>query len=204
MIEWSIDAAREAGIFSRIIVSTDDAEIAQVARNAGADVPFMRTSELADDHTPTVPVIADAVTRLGLEGTTPVCCLYATAPFVRPQDLLAGQTLLLETMPDFVATTTTFAFPIQRALGKDDGEFLSMLDPAQSQRRSQDLQETWHDAGQFYWGYAATWIRPDSRIFEARTLGLCLPRHRVQDIDTTEDWARAELLMQVMQRTHAD
>jgi len=198
MIAWPIRAAIDSGCFERIIVSTDDDEIAEVAERYGAEVPFRRDAELADDHTPTVPVIADAINRLDVQRRTPVCCLYSTSPFVTSADLREGLERLENTNAPFVLSVTNFAFPIQRALRRDVSGKVEMFDAAQMQTRSQDLEEAWHDAGQFYWGYAESWAS-GSGIFESGAHGLKLPRHRVQDIDTEEDWRQAELKMRALQ-----
>jgi N-acylneuraminate cytidylyltransferase len=198
MIAWPIQAAIVSGCFDRIIVSTDDDEIAEVAEGCGVEVPFLRSTELADDYTPTVPVIADAITRLDILDQTAVCCLYATSPFVEPNDLRAGLTRLKETEAPFVLSVTTYAFPIQRALRRDTYGRVEMFDPAQMQTRSQDLEEAWHDAGQFYWGRAKSWTNVRG-IFDTGAHGLPLPRHRVLDIDTEEDWLQAEGIMQILQ-----
>ena len=198
MIAWPVRAAMDSGCFDRIVVSTDDDEIARVAQEAGAEVPFLRSAELADDHTQTVPVIADAIARLGVQDQTPVCCLYATSPFVAAADLHAGLAQLTETGAPFVLCMTTYAFPIHRALRRDASGRVEMFDPAHMQTRSQDREEAWHDAGQFSWGRAESWTSGRG-IFEAGAQGLALPRHRVQDIDTEEDWQRAELIMRALQ-----
>ena len=198
MIAWPIRAAIESGCFDRGVVSTDDAEIADVAETCGAEAPFRRAAELADDLTPTVPVIADAVTRLGVADRTPVCCLYATSPLVDATDLRKGLDRLEDTDARFVLSVTTYAFPIQRALRRDASGRVEMLDPAQMQTRSQDLEEAWHDAGQFYWGRVESWTGGGG-IFDAGAQGLALPRYRVQDIDTQEDWQRAEWTMRALQ-----
>ncbi|RZP19216.1 MAG: pseudaminic acid cytidylyltransferase [Erythrobacter sp.] len=201
MIAWSISAAKEAGCFERVVVSTDDDRVASVALAEGAEVPFLREPALADDHTPTRPVIADAADKLGLSANTPVCCLYATAPFVASDDLKRGLTVLQERTARFVVTVTTFPFPIQRALRRSATGAIEMMMPEHCITRSQDLEEGWHDAGQFYWAYAESWRDPGGEIFSPGAHGLALPRHRVQDIDTQEDWARAEVLMQALQAT---
>lgn len=202
IITWPIKAAIDSGCFDRIIVSTDDDEIAEMAESYGAEAPFRRDRELADDHTPTVPVIADAIKRINIPDQTPVCCLYATSPFVTPTDLRAGLALLKETGAPFVLSVATYAFPIQRALRRDISGKVEMFDPSQMQTRSQDLEEAWHDAGQFYWGLTQSWISGRG-IFELGAQGLALPRHRVQDIDTEEDWQRAERMMQVLKADRA-
>ena len=198
MIAWPVQAAIDSGCFDRIVVSTDDDEIAAVAEGCGAEAPFRRGAELADDHTPTAPVIGDAIKRLNIAEQTPVCCLYATSPFVTPDDLNAGLDRLEETGAPFVISVTRYAFPIQRALRRDTSGKVKMLDPAQMQTRSQDLEDAWHDAGRFYWGRAASWTSGQG-IFVAGAQGLPLPRHRVEDIDTDEDWKRAELTMRALQ-----
>ena len=193
MIGWSIRAAQAADIFARIVVSTDDAGIAEIARAEGAEVPFLRPAALSDDHSPTVPVIAHAVAALGLPPDAPVCCLYATAPLVTPEDLRAGLAALALGNAAYVVSVTRFGFPIQRALSRDAAGNLAMLHPEHMQTRSQDLPEAWHDAGQFYFARAATWAA-QTPVFGPGAVGLPLPGHRVQDIDTPEDWTRAECL----------
>lgn len=197
MIGWSIRAALATEIFDRVVVSTDDTGIAEVAEGEGAEVPFLRAEDLSGDLTPTVPVIADAVTRLDLAPDVPVCCLYATAPFVTPDALAEGHAMLARTGATYVFSVTTFPFPIQRALRRADNGAVEMLHPSTMMTRSQDLEECWHDAGQFYWALAATW-RGQKGIFAPGAHGLPVPRHRVQDIDTEEDWARAEYMMQAI------
>ena len=200
MIAWSIRAAADSGCFDRIVVSTDDAEIAEVAIRHGAEVPFMRPRELADDHTGTVPVIAHAV-RWHAAHAPPaaqVCCIYATAPFLQPADLRRGLQVLTDTGTDFAFSVTRYAFPIQRAIRVDDRQRVEMFHPDQFNTRSQDLEEAWHDAGQFYWGRADAWLS-GKPIFGRDSAAVPLPRHLVQDIDTPEDWERAEWMLKVFQ-----
>ncbi len=200
MIAWSILAAQKSGCFDQIIVSTDDDEIAELAKAHGAEAPFRRPEALADDHTPTVPVIAHAVQWLADNGTPAeeVCCLYATAPFVQAEDLSRGLEALRSTDAAYAFPVTSFAFPIQRAVRlRADGR-VEMFYPEHSQTRSQDLPEAYHDAGQFYWGHARAWLAGLPVIGPSST-SIILPRYRVQDIDTPEDWERAERLFQVLQ-----
>ncbi|HBP0457883.1 TPA: pseudaminic acid cytidylyltransferase [Pseudomonas aeruginosa] len=199
MIAWSIEAAIESGCFDKVMVSTDDAEIAAVARKYGADVPFMRPVELADDHAGTLPVIRQAIEGYLEKGVfaEQVCCIYATAPFVRPEDLYQGCTRLEESGAAYSFSVTTFAFPIQRAIRlKEDGR-VEMFQPAYMASRSQDLEEAYHDAGQFYWGRSEAWLK-EIPIFAGNAVPILLPRHRVQDIDTPEDWVRAEWLFKAL------
>ena len=199
MIAWSIQAAKESDIFDRIVVSTDDAEIAEVARDFGADVPFLRPAELSDDHVGTTPVVAHAIDWHRARGHDPshICCIYATAPFLRGYDIRRGADALTQSGADFAFSVTSFAFPIQRAIRlRNDGR-VDMFDPAHFQTRSQDLPEAYHDAGQFYWGTQSAWLS-GLPIFGAGSVPVILPRYRVQDIDTPEDWEYAEILMQLM------
>ena len=199
MIEWSMQAAQDAGVFDRIIVSTDDPEIASVARGCGAEVPFMRPAELSDDHTGTIPVIEHAINWHVTQGFDPkqVCCIYATAPFILGDDIQRGMEILEQSGADFAFSVTSFAFPIQRAIKlRSDGR-MEMFDPAHFQTRSQDLREAYHDAGQFYWGTQNAWLS-GTPIFGPGSVPVVLPRYRVQDIDTPEDWEQAEALMQAL------
>ena len=199
MIAWSVEAAQAAGCFDRIVVSTDDAEIAAIAQAHGADAPFLRPAHLADDHASTHAVIAHALDwceqqQLVFEA---LCCLYATAPFVQPEDLLFAEQRLRESREGTVVfAATSFPFPIQRAIRLDEAGYATMFQPECFASRSQDLEEAYHDAGQFYWATPDTWSRVANLFEGARPL--VLPRWRVQDIDTEEDWQRAELLHQVL------
>ena len=161
-------------------------------------MPFVRPPELADDHAATVPVIAHAVRWQINHGNRPdaVCCIYATAPFVAPDDLRQGLTRLDQPDCDYVFSVTSFAFPIARALRLTAAGRVEMLHPEHLGTRSQDLEEAYHDAGQFYWGRTEAWLqcRP---LFSERSVPLVLPRYRVQDIDTEEDWQRAEWMFAI-------
>jgi pseudaminic acid cytidylyltransferase len=200
MIAWSIEAAKASGSFDNVIVSTDDPEIADVAREWGASVPFMRPAELSDDYAGTLPVIHHAVDWLSAN-EAPVdyaCCLYATAPFVSADDLCRGWGLIQQRGCSYAFSVTSYAFPIQRAVRITEVGRVAMFNPEHFNTRSQDLEEAWHDAGQFYWGTALAW-QEERPIFGEESVPVKLPRHRVQDIDTHEDWARAEWLFRAMQ-----
>ena len=199
MIAWSIDAARAAGCFDRIIVSTDDMEIAAVARAHGAEVPFLRPPHLSDDHATTQAVVMHVIQWCHQQGLAPqaVCCLYATAPFVQPEDLSAAERLLEEApIGSFVFSATSFPYPIQRAVRIDHEGRSTMFQPENINTRSQDLEEAFHDAGQFYWARPEAWVSASNPLDDG--MPLIVPRWRVQDIDTTEDWSRAELLHQLI------
>ncbi len=196
MLAWPIAAARESGLFDRIVVSTDDAEIAAVARAHGAETPFLRPADLADDHATTLAVMQHALTELGGEIDL-ACCLYPTAPLLRPQDLVRGFEILAD-RPDkaYALGVTSFPFPVQRAVRIGADGALEALYPQYRDTRSQDLEPAWHDAGQFCWGRAQAW-RAGVAVFSGATLPVLLARHRVQDIDTPEDWSRAERLFRL-------
>lgn len=201
MIEWSLRAAIESSFFDRIIVSTDDPEIADVAIKAGAEVPFMRPPELSDDHTPTMPVIQHAINFVQAQGNVPedVCCIYATAPFVTANDLQRGHAMLKQSGARFAFSATSFPFPIQRAMRILLSGRVEMFYPEHALTRSQDLEEAYHDCGQFYWGTMAGWLSNEP-IIGPNSAAVLLPRHRVQDIDTQEDWIRAEAMFRAMDK----
>ena len=193
MIVWSIEAALKSGCFARVVVSTDDEAIANVARAHGAEVPFMRPAALSDDFTGTIPVIRHAAEALGLQDSAALCCIYATAPFLQADDICQGFKTLQKTGGDYAFSVTSYAFPIQRAIRLTADNRTEMFTPEAFATRSQDLEEAYHDAGQFYWGTVAAW-RAEKPIFSADSAPVILPRERVQDIDTAEDWRIAELM----------
>lgn len=199
MIAWSIEAALQSGCFEKIVVSTDDDEIAAISVSEGAEVPFRRPGNLSDDYTATSPVVAHAIQWCSDAGSTPeqVCCLYATAPFVNPVDIVQGLRQLEASDADFAFSVTSYPFPIQRAVRVNESGRVSMFQPEHFLTRSQDLEEAYHDAGQFYWGTATAWLE-NRPIFSTKSAAVFLPRHRVQDIDTPEDWQRAELMFSVI------
>lgn len=195
IISYSIDAARQSGLFDRIVVSTDDEEIAEMACGYGAEVPFIRPKELSDDHTATIPVIAHAIRTLEKEGTAieTACCIYATAPFIRVCDLIDAHEALQKYNKGYAFPVTTFPFPIFRSVERDDEGNIRMFWPEHFATRSQDLPEAYHDVGQFYWGTRDAWLE-GKQIFSDAATTIVLPRHLVQDIDTPEDWDQAELM----------
>ncbi|MBL4876839.1 MAG: pseudaminic acid cytidylyltransferase [Cohaesibacteraceae bacterium] len=199
IIAWSIEAAIQSTCFDKIVVSTDDEEIADIARDYGASVPFLRPKNLADDHTGTGVVISHAIQQLMDAGETPlqVCCLYPTAPFVNASDLKNGLTLLEHFQVDFALAVTSYAFPIQRAIRIQENRRIEMFQSHHFYTRSQDLEEAYHDAGQFCWGRVNAWLE-NKAAFLADTVPIILPRHRVQDIDTLEDWINAEWMFKAL------
>lgn len=200
MIAYSIEAARASGIFDQIIVSTDDAEIADVARQFGAETPFVRPAELSDDHATTVEVICHAV-QYCLDQGLPVeyaCCIYATAPLIQVE-FIRQSLASLQANPDtdYAFSVTSFPFPIQRAIRISADGRIEAMQAEHRNTRSQDLEAAFHDAGQFYLGRAEAWLA-GAPIFSPKSLPIVLPRYLVQDIDTEEDWFRAEYLFQAL------
>ncbi|MEA3465311.1 MAG: pseudaminic acid cytidylyltransferase [Thermodesulfobacteriota bacterium] len=199
IIAWSIEAAINSGCFDDVIISTDDDEIANIARHYGANVPFMRPDVLSDDHTGTIPVIRHAIEWFEANGKKPaeICCIYATAPFVQAEEICRGLDIMGTSHSDYVFSVTSYPFPIQRAIRITANQHIEMFNPEHFNTRSQDLEEAFHDAGQFYWGRADAWIN-EKPIFGQESSPIILPRHRVQDIDTIEDWVRAEWMFKAL------
>lgn len=193
MIAWSIEAAKKTGIFDRIVVSTDDEEIASIARKWGAEVPFMRPAELSEDFTATIPVISHAIQWLMEKGEDleAICCIYATAPFVEAEDITKGYTELTSGGWAYTFSVTDFSAPIFRSFKLSETGGVEMFYPEYFNTRSQDLPDAYHDAGQFYWGLKESWLQ-EKIFFSNESKPILIPRWRVQDIDTPSDWQRAE------------
>jgi len=201
MIAYSIEAALKSGAFDHVVVTTDSGEIAEVARQYGASVPFMRPAELSDDHTPTAPVITHAIRWFAEQEQQPAyaCCIYATAPFVRAEYIRQGLRTMQETGCATCYSVTSFPFPIFRGQRITESGCLAMFWPEYEMTRSQDLPEAYHDAGQFYWVNCRRFLT-EPRLYAADSRPVILPRHLVQDIDTPEDWTTAEHMFSALQR----
>ncbi len=201
LIAYSIEAAQKSDCFERIIVSTDDHEIAEVAKSYGAEVPFLRPAEIANDFATTLDVMKHAVTwcQKSEMCVVNVCCIYATAPFLLPQYIQQGLKSLTTNSVKYAFSATSFNFPIQRAIKLDQNNLVHMFQPEHLNTRSQDLKEAYHDAGQFYWGTAEAFLEK-AAFFAEHSVAIKLPRKRVQDIDTPEDWELAELLYKVLNK----
>lgn len=195
MIAWPIEAAKASRLFDHIIVSTDDVEIAEVAKQWGAEVPFMRPAELSNDYAGTTEVIAHATQCVLDQGfdVDAVCCIYATAPFVQEEDIRRGLEALESGDWAYAFTVTEFAAPVFRSFKQRADGGIEMFFPDYFLTRSQDLPIALHDAGQFYWGRPSAWVEGE-RIFDLHSVPVIIPRWRVQDIDNQDDWERAEIL----------
>ena len=199
MIAYSIEAAIQSKLFDKIVVSTDDDEIAKVALAYGAEVPFIRSNDLSDDYTNTTEVIIDAITQLQKTSSIDVaCCIYATAPFIRMDFLKDAYHTLIKEESLYTFSATSFSFPIQRAFKINQKNSIEMFYPEHALTRSQDLEEAFHDAGQFYFAKPSTWLAK-APIFSKGSKAIILPRHLVQDIDTLEDFKQAELMYKALQ-----
>lgn len=193
IISYSIKVAREAKIFDRVIVSTDSEEIAGVARDFGAEVPFIRPPELSDDFTGIDAVVLHALNWLMDHGDSVkyVCCIFATAPFIRSEYVIKSFDQLRNAGATSAFSLTTFPYPIFRALNITDSGRLEMIWPENIKSRSQDFPTAYHDAGQFYWANAKKYLK-EKKLFSKDSVPVILPRFMVQDIDTPEDWETAE------------
>ena len=195
IIAWSIAAARASRLFDHIIVSTDSPEIADVSQRFGAEVPFVRPADISDDYAGTTAVVRHATQWMVEHGWDPsvVCCIYATAPLLRVEDLAGGLETLLSGRWAYAFSAAEFAAPVSRSFRQLSGGGVEMLFPDQFETRSQDATPILYDAAQFYWGLLDSWIE-GKRIFDRHSTTVVLPRSRVQDIDTEEDWQMAELM----------
>lgn len=198
MIAYAITAAKQAGLFEHIIVSTDDQQIAEQAEEWGAEIPFMRPGELADDHTATVPVIAHAITQCKAQGGNAeyVCCIYPAVPFLQVDDLSLSLQYLKQSDADFCFPITEFPSAVQRALKRSQQGKLEPFYPEYELTRTQDLEPAYYDAGQFYWGKADAWLQNPK--IHSEGIAYVIPSWRVVDIDTPDDWKRAELMYKVL------
>ena len=195
IISYSIRVAQETKLFDRIIVSTDTPEIASIAREYGAEVPFFRPAELANDFAGTAEVVCHAIEWFAQEGMQLefICCIYATAPFIQASYLKQGYEALVASNATSVFSVTTYPYPIYRSLKITEEGRIKMIWPDYENIRSQDLSEAYHDAGQFYWVNTKNFMQ-EKALFAKDSLPVILPRYLVQDIDTAEDWETAEMM----------
>lgn len=192
IIAYSIEAALQSGFFEEVMVSTDDEEIVEIARQYGAKVPFMRSTETSNDYASTADVILEVLGKYKEQGRDfdTVCCIYATAPFVTSDRLVEAYSKLSDTI-DSVFTCVAYSYPVQRSLHVVDGK-ISMVYPEYMSFRSQDLEPIYHDAGQFYVAKTVSFVR-EKTFWGTNTAGLVLSELEVQDLDTQTDWELAEM-----------
>lgn len=198
IIAYSIEAALNSGVFDEIMVSTDDKEIADIARKYGAKVPFYRSPKTSNDTATTADVLIEVVNEYKKTGQDfdYACCIYPCAPFINPQKIKEGFILIKEKNADNAMPIVQFSYPIQRAL-KIESNRLEMISPDNINARTQDLIPTYHDAGQYYWFNVNRFLQNKS-LFSANTIAIITPESEVQDIDTEEDWEIAELKYKIL------
>lgn len=200
IIAYSIEAAINSGVFDEVMVSTDDAEIAEIAKRYGAKVPFYRSTELSNDMAMTAPVLMEVINeykKIGQEFEYG-CCIYPTAPFINSQKIKEGIELMKEKNADSAIPIVQFSYPIQRAL-KIEEDKLSMILPENINARSQDLMPTYHDIGQYYWFKIESFLK-DPILFSKNAVPIITPESEVQDIDTEEDWKIAEMKYEILKK----
>ena len=203
MVAYAITAARQSGLFDRVVVSTDDDEIAQIANSWGADIPFKRPAELSDDKVATVPVIAHAIQVLGELGWTfdQVCCIYPSVPLLTIADLRGALSQLRDSQSDYCFPVTEYPAAIGRAMRMLETGQMQPFYPEFELTRTQDTEAAYYDAGQFYWGSSHAWQSKPK--IHSNGSGFIIPNWRVIDIDTPDDWMRAELMHRVINQTTA-
>ena len=199
IIAYTIEALQKSGVVDRIWVSTDDEEIAEVAKTFGAEIPFWRTAELSNDMATTLPVMVHAVNEMINRGLDPkyICCAYAPAPLIKATVIKKALTML-HNHHGYVFPATHYSYPIWRSFRLDEEKRVDLLYPEKIMTRSQDLPIIWHDAGQFYWGNQKAWL-DELPMIDRYSKIIALPNWQVIDIDEEEDWRRAEHFYQLIQ-----
>jgi pseudaminic acid cytidylyltransferase len=200
IIAYSIEAAINSGLFDEVMVSTDDAEIALIANQYGAKVPFMRSAKASSDFATTFDVIEEVINSYKVKGIVfeNLCCIYPCAPFVIVKKLEDAYNIMLKGHFDSVFPVMQFGFPIQRALRKDDLGKISFFDHEHAFTRSQDLLPSFHDAGQFYWINVESCME-QQKIITNNTGSILITEIEGQDIDNELDWKLAELKYELLQ-----
>lgn len=198
IIAYSIEAALDSGVFDEVMVSTDDKEIAEVARQYGATVPFLRSAETSNDYATTVDVLLEVVNKYKEQGKhfDTICCLYSTAPFVTSERLKEASSHISDTI-DACFTIVQYSYPVQRSLRINEDNCVEMKFPEHLKSRTQDLEKVFHDAGQFYFVKTEALIQ-EKTVWCKRTAPLILSELEVQDLDTLTDWQLAEMKYQLL------
>lgn len=207
LIAYSIEVALKSELFEKVIVTTDDEEIASIARKYGAQVPFIRPRELSDDFTGTADVINHAIKYLEGQGESYeyICTIYATAPFLQERYLIEGYEKLKKSDAINSFSSTSMPFPIQRTFKLNKDGRCEMFTPQNFMTRSQDLEEAYQDAGQFYWANREKEKQNKNKVlFSEISIPVILPRYLVQDIDTLEDWKRAEFMYEAIKKADSN
>ncbi len=198
ILAYSVQAAVEAGIFDTVMVSTDDKEIAEIAKRYGAEVPFFRSAETANDYATTNDVLLEVLDEYGKRGEEfdMAVCIYPTAPFVTAQKLRAAVEQLSESDADTLIPVVRFSYPPQRALVMEDSGLVFKY-PEYLDSRSQDLEPHYHDVGQFY-VFRTEAFKRNKKLMLGNMLAQLMPETEVQDIDNETDWEIAEMKYRLM------
>lgn len=200
ILAYSIEAALKSGVFDVVMVSTNDAEIAEIATKHGAEMPFLRSENTSDDFATTFDVISEVIEKYASLGKqfSHTCCLYATAPFVTSNKIQSAFQKMESAQTDAVFTVLEYSYPIQRGLQFVDGK-LEMKWPENLKMRSQDLAKTYHDAGQFYMYNTKQYLKLGG-VFKMNSTAIVVSDLEAQDIDTESDWSLAELKFDLMNK----
>lgn len=198
IISYSIKAALESGCFDEVMVSTDDKEISEISQKYGAKIPFLRSEKNSNDYATTADVILEVISSYQNFGKNfdYFCCIYPTAVFVTAEKLKKAQDLLISSMADSLVPVARFSFPIQRAVRIKNG-LIEYFWPNEMDKRSQDLEESFHDCGQFYFAKTNKFLE-SKKLFTDNTIALEMKESEVQDIDNEEDWRMAEIKFKVV------
>ncbi|MBN1637368.1 MAG: pseudaminic acid cytidylyltransferase [Ignavibacteriales bacterium] len=201
IISYSIAAALDSNLFDEVMVSTDDNEIAEIAKEHGASVPFFRSGKNSNDYATTADVLIEVLNKYkeNNKNFDYLCCIYPTAPFITKEKLYETFSMILEEQVDSVIPVVKYSYPIQRSFRITSNNRLEYIQPENIHKRSQDLQPIYHDAGQFYWCKVNTFLRKKYLITKDN-LPYILNKLEVQDIDTEEDWEIAEIKYQILKR----
>jgi pseudaminic acid cytidylyltransferase len=203
ILAYSIESAKASGVFDKIIVSTDDEAVAKVAREHGAEAPFLRPDDISGDFSPVASVAKHAIQYYEDEclAVDMACVLFATAPFMKAEYIRKGYELMREhPEKSFALSVTPFTFPIKRGLRINDQGELDALWPEHYLTRSQDLESCYHECGQFFWGRSESFLE-EKMTYSPDSLPVVIPEHLVHDIDTEQDWVRCEHLYFALKET---
>lgn len=198
IIAFTIESAIKSNCFDKIIVSTNSLEIGNIAKKYGAEFPFIRPNNLATDNSPTSDVIIHAINSIKCTDETNICLLYPASPFILAKDLIRGNNMLDKNNVDFIIAVTNYPHPIQRAFTINENKIIKVLHSKNMKIRTQEFEPYYHDAGQFIWATAKTWIN-NIDIYSANNMGLVIPSYRSYDIDSEDDWKRAEIMFKYLQ-----
>ncbi len=199
IIAYAIETAIESALFSRVIVSTDDPEIAQIAKNHGAEVPFLRSEENADDFATTSSVLLEVLEQLSTNGEsyTSACCIYPTSPLIDSKDLKNANEQFIRNKYDVLISSVVYSFPIQRSFHLNAANLVELNHPDAINQRSQDLIKNYHDAGAMYF-FNVQKFKATKSLWEGNIGAFELSELKVKDIDTLEDWKIAELKYSIL------